>query len=135
MRMLQLLLFFGLQPTTCFVTKAKPISYINSKCHIKTLKSSRTCLIGYLAFISHKWFLIAWGQTHPRTHTYQPPGQKQLDICLVKNRYIIHVRLIFISWSQLPHFLINIYSLDLYSIVALVEHKQCIFLRLHFSPY
>ena len=36
---------------THFVAKATPISYIDSKCHIKKLKSIRTCLIGYSGFI------------------------------------------------------------------------------------
>ena len=48
-----------------FVTKAPPISNIDSKSHIKKLKSSRTCLIGY---ISCEWLLIAWGHTHTHTH-------------------------------------------------------------------
>ena len=38
------------------------ISYIDSKCHIRKLKSTRTCLIGYSDFISREWFFIAWGQ-------------------------------------------------------------------------
>ena len=44
---------------TPFVTKDILISYINSKCHIMKLKSSRTCLIGYSGFISREWILIA----------------------------------------------------------------------------
>ena len=53
-----------------FVTKALPISSIDSKWHIKKLKSNRTCLIGYSGFISHEWFLIAWGtDTYTRAHT------------------------------------------------------------------
>ena len=46
-----------------FVTKATPINHIDSKCHIKKLKSSRTCLIGYSGFISHEQYLIAWRWT------------------------------------------------------------------------
>ena len=30
-----------------FVTKATPINSVNGKCHVKKLKSSRTCLTGY----------------------------------------------------------------------------------------
>ena len=48
---------------TRFVTKATPISYIDSKCHISKLKTSGICLIGYSGF-------IAWGQTHKHTHTH-----------------------------------------------------------------
>ena len=54
-----------------FVTKTMPIDNIDSKCHIKKLKSSRTCLIGYSGFISHEWFLMPWeGDTHTHTHTH-----------------------------------------------------------------
>ena len=55
-----------------FVTKATPIACIDGKCYIKKLKSSRTCLTGYSAFVSHEQFLIAWGvdtHTHTRTRT------------------------------------------------------------------
>ena len=41
--------------TMGFVTKATPINYVD-KCHIKKLKSRKTCLIGYSGFISHEWF-------------------------------------------------------------------------------
>ena len=61
---------------THFITKAPPIININSKCHIKKLKSSRTCLIGYLDFISREWFLIAWG-ADTRRHTCIPTSQKK----------------------------------------------------------
>ena len=71
-----------------FVTKVPPISNFDSKCHIKKLKSSKTCLIGYSGFISHEWFLIAWGaDTHTRTHThtdfayennFKKPGQRSV---------------------------------------------------------
>ena len=40
--------------TTCFVTKATPIDLIDGKCYIKKLKSSRTCITAYSAFISRK---------------------------------------------------------------------------------
>ena len=53
--------------TTRFVTKAMSIGYIDSKYHIKKLKSSRTCLIGYSGFISRERFLIV--DTHIHTHT------------------------------------------------------------------
>ena len=36
-----------------FFTKTMPISNIDRQCHIKKLKSSRTCMIGYSGFISH----------------------------------------------------------------------------------
>ena len=51
---------------THFVTEVS----INSKCLVKKLKSSRTCLIGYLGFISREWFLIALGvDTKTDRHT------------------------------------------------------------------
>ena len=40
--------------TMCFVTKVTPINNIDSKSHMKKLKSSRTFLIGYSGFISHE---------------------------------------------------------------------------------
>ena len=53
-----------------FVTKPTPIGYIDIKCHIKKLKSSKTCLIGCSGFNSHEWFVIAWGaNTQTQTHT------------------------------------------------------------------
>ena len=44
--------------TTQFIIKAMPISYIDSKCHIKKLKNSGTCLICYSGFNYqvHPWF-------------------------------------------------------------------------------
>ena len=54
-----------------FIAKATPIGYINSKCHIKRLKSSRTCLIGYSGFISrHQLFMASGADTHTHTHTH-----------------------------------------------------------------
>ena len=50
-----------------FVTKTTPIGYIDSKCHIKNLKSSKTCLIGYSGLISCQWLLMASGAD---THTW-----------------------------------------------------------------
>ena len=50
-----------------FITKATTINNINSKCYIKKLKSSRTCLIGYSCFILREWFLIAQGWTYRQT--------------------------------------------------------------------
>ena len=44
----------------CFITKATSTCYIDSKCHINKLKSSKICLIGYSNFISREWFSIAW---------------------------------------------------------------------------
>ena len=42
---------------------------MDSKYHIKRLKSSRTCLLGYSGFIACEQFFIAWGvDTH--THAY-----------------------------------------------------------------
>ena len=49
---------------TYFVTKAIPTNNIDSKCHIKKLKSSRTSLI-----VSCEWYLIAWGRAHTRILT------------------------------------------------------------------
>ena len=66
--------------TMLFVTKATPIGYIDSKFDIKKQKISKTCLIGYLAFISREWFLIAYGvdthtHTHVHMHTYRHPHE------------------------------------------------------------
>ena len=47
------LLFFG-RKTTRYVTKAPPINSIDSKCRTEKLKGSRTCLVGYLDFLSRK---------------------------------------------------------------------------------
>ena len=60
---------------THFVTKAMPISNIDSECHnYKKLKSNIG--LDYSGFISRKWFLIAW---HIHKHRYQLPGQKQFE--------------------------------------------------------
>ena len=37
-----------------FITKATPIGYIDSKCNISKVISSRSCLIGYSGFISRE---------------------------------------------------------------------------------
>ena len=56
---------------TSFVTKAMPIDGIDGKCHIKKLKSSRTCLTGYSAFISHeKFFNGLRADTHIRPNVF-----------------------------------------------------------------
>ena len=53
-----------------------PIGYINSKWHISNPKSNRTCLIGYLGFISRKYVWPGGGHTqihtrmHARTRTH-----------------------------------------------------------------
>ena len=52
------------------VTKATPISNIDSKCHTKKLISNRICLISYSGFISCEWYLITCGRTH--THNNFP---------------------------------------------------------------
>ena len=36
----------------------------------KSEKSSRTCLVGYSGFISHEWFVIAWGRSNMHAHVY-----------------------------------------------------------------
>ena len=65
-----------------FVIKATPI---NSTCHIKELKNSSTCLIGYSGFISHEWLFIAWGRTHTHTDTHIPTSwTKAISRNLVK---------------------------------------------------
>ena len=53
-----------------FVTKATPIGYIDSKCHIKRLKSSKTYLIGFQD--SHHATSYSWsrGWTHTHTHIH-----------------------------------------------------------------
>ena len=57
----------------CFVTKAMPIGYIDSKCHISKVKGSRTCLIDYSDFISREVFhSLGGGHTHTSTHTDFP---------------------------------------------------------------
>ena len=55
-----------------FITKATPISYIDSKCHIKKLKSSRTCLIGYSDFISSRMVFNSLRGKDTHTHTDFP---------------------------------------------------------------
>ena len=53
--------------------------YIDSKCHIKKLKSSRTCLVGYSGFFSREQFFIAWGvdtHTHTRIHPHRSDFKK-----------------------------------------------------------
>ena len=54
-----------------FITKATPIGYIDIKCHIIKLKSSETCLIGYLGLITCDSL-----EADTQTHTYSLPGQK-----------------------------------------------------------
>ena len=54
----------------CFVTETMPIGYIDSKCHISKLKSSRICLIGYSGFISHEWGFYSFGGADTQTHTH-----------------------------------------------------------------
>ena len=78
--MASIVAFLWQEFTTHFITKATPISYFDSKYHIKKLKSSRTCLIGYSGFISFEWFLITWGgDTHTRTYAYRLSGKKQFQ--------------------------------------------------------
>ena len=53
------------------VTKATPIHYIHSKCHINKLKSSKTCLIGnssfVLFYVNGSSWPGGWGHTHKHT--------------------------------------------------------------------
>ena len=84
-----------------FVTRATPIGYINSKCHIKKLKSSRICLIGYLGFILLEWFLIAWEWTYTQTHKHTDVRMKTISrnqACLV---YKYEENLRNLSWELL----------------------------------
>ena len=53
---------------TRFVTKAMPLDNIDGMCHIKKLKSSRTCLTGYWDFISTWIVFNSLGWTHTHTH-------------------------------------------------------------------
>ena len=65
------------------------MGYIDSKCHMSKLKSSRTCLIGYSGFISSEWFFIAWGWTHK--HTYiQTSAPKKPGMSLVQQGGNVH---------------------------------------------
>ena len=83
-----------------FVTKALPISYLDSKCHIKKMKSSRTCLTNHTGQL-HIMPLVIMpsreGTTHTNTNTfwesnfYKPgvpacgrrvPGLKSSRACL-----------------------------------------------------
>ena len=64
----------------CFVNKATPISYIDSKCCVKKLNSSRNCFIGYLGFISCKCFFITSEQPHTHTHTHTHTNM-HTDVC------------------------------------------------------
>ena len=50
----------------CFVTKAMPISYIDSKCQIKKL---RTCLVTQGAYHITS-YSCPWGRTHTHTHAH-----------------------------------------------------------------
>ena len=62
---------------TCFVPKDTPISIINSRCHIKKLKSSRICLHGYLGFISHEIVFNSLGvDTHTHTSSHMTMRNK-----------------------------------------------------------
>ena len=56
--------------TMCFVTKAMPICFTNSKCHIKKLKICRTGLTGYYKYLSQELLLMSSGQTDTHIHTY-----------------------------------------------------------------
>ena len=60
-----------------------PINSIDSKCHTKKLKSSRTCLIGYSDFILCEWFLIAWGaDIHTQTNMHTDFPDKRIQHAL-----------------------------------------------------
>ena len=49
------------------------VANIDSKCYIKKLKSSGTCLIGYSDFISREWFFNSLGaDTNTNTRTNFP---------------------------------------------------------------
>ena len=59
----------------CIVTKATPIQFINSKCHIKKRKSHKTALSRYYACLSRDLLLMpleADTQTHTQAHTHTP---------------------------------------------------------------
>ena len=52
------------------VTKATPIQFIDSKCHIKKWKSRKTALSGYYACLSCDLLLMpVEARTHTHTHT------------------------------------------------------------------
>ena len=58
-------------PDFGFVTKAKPINSIDSRCHVMKPESSITYITAYSGFISRESFLIAWGTgTHTHTHMH-----------------------------------------------------------------
>ena len=60
--------------TTCCVTKAMPILFIDSKCHIRQLKSRKSCntystnhtCLNHT--ISRNWLIMPSGRTHTHTH-------------------------------------------------------------------
>ena len=57
--------------TMHFITKPTSISYIDSKCHIKKLKSSWTCLFGDIQTSFHvNGFYSLGADTHTHTHTH-----------------------------------------------------------------
>ena len=53
--------------TTCSVTKAMPIQFINGRSHIKKWRGHKTTLSGYYACLSRDLLLMALGAD---THTY-----------------------------------------------------------------
>ena len=79
------LLFFGSNSRRTSLLRPHPSIFnnIDIKCLTTKLKSSRTCLIGYSGFISHKWFLIAReADTHTHTHA-QHTDFLDKSMCLV----------------------------------------------------
>ena len=84
----------------CFVTKATPISNTDSKCHIKKLKRSRTCLIGYSGFISCEWLFNSLGGGH--THFADKSISRNQACAWFKNTYLINSRWVYTLIAQTP---------------------------------
>ena len=75
-------------------TKAIPIGYIDRRAK---LKSSRTCLIGYLVFISCEWFFITWGHIH---NDFPDKRKRRLLNIQYEHTYLLH------GWIHYRHIVI-----------------------------
>ena len=75
-------------------TKAKPIQFIDGKCHIKKRKSHKTALSGYYAYVSHDLLLMPSGaDTHLLTHKQKPFQETNLikgRVAWLKNLDKVH---------------------------------------------
>ena len=89
-----------------FVTKATPIDCMDGKCHIKKLKSSRTCLTGYSpSFYMNSFYSLEAESADTHTHTHTPTSaQKQFQ----ETRCGPGLKLLMKVVSIKPHFLFNV---------------------------